>query len=933
MKYFRNSKGKFKILQNMKTILFAVIFLPSLLFSELNAQTKGSISGKVTDKSTGEVLIGANVVVMNTLTGASTDIDGYYSIENLQPGVYKLKFSFISYQTLIVDNVEVKTNEVAHLDVALNPSTTELSEVVVSAEALKSTEAGVLNVQKNSMNIVDGMSAELISKNNSSNGTDVLKRITGINISEGKYAFIRGIGDRYNSTLLNGSTIPSTDPEKKSFSYDLIPASLIENVVTAKTFTPDEPADFAGGLVQINTVEFPSEFIFDLSTSTVFNSNTTGKNFFSYNGGQKDYLGYDDGTRNMPETITSTRIARGNYSDNELTEITKSFSNNWQTYSLSAPLNGSFKFNIGNRLSIGNSMLGYIGSLTYSNGADTKNLTRNFYDFSGARYNYTGNSYTRSVDWGGLLNLSYKFARTNKISFKNVYNQSSDDITTLYNGDYRYTDQYREITSLSFVSRSLLSNQLIGEHQFNIFNGLSFDWNLSYSRSKRDEPDGRRYIYARTIGDLTEPLRFQLDQSWVTRYYGKLTDHNYNGSADFTFKIFENSELPKLKVGYFYDKKDRSFDARSFGFRNVPGGNFAHEDSVLQSSVNQIFLPQNINNKFIQVVELTKPSDSYTSKQIINAGYFMFDATLLEKFRIVAGARLESSRQKLNSLNLQGDTIRVNNNYDDLLPALNLTYLLNDWIYLRAAYSITLARPEFREMAPFTYFDYVANELIEGNPDLKRTLINNYDLRIELYPGAGELIALSFFYKKFKAPIEEILQAAANEPIRSFENADNATNYGIEIELRKNFGFISQSLKNFSIIGNASLINSNVKLNNNGFQESERALQGQAPYIFNAGLYYDNYDAGIDASIVYNKVGERIAVVGSKELGNILEKPVDLVDISVSKEILSYFTIKFSVKDLLNQNRIRIQRSPLGDKTSGTENSGRNISLGLSYKF
>lgn len=917
----------------MKTILFAVIFLPSLLFSELNAQTKGSISGKVTDKSTGEVLIGANVVVMNTLTGASTDIDGYYSIENLQPGVYKLKFSFISYQTLIVDNVEVKTNEVAHLDVALNPSTTELSEVVVSAEALKSTEAGVLNVQKNSMNIVDGMSAELISKNNSSNGTDVLKRITGINISEGKYAFIRGIGDRYNSTLLNGSTIPSTDPEKKSFSYDLIPASLIENVVTAKTFTPDEPADFAGGLVQINTVEFPSEFIFDLSTSTVFNSNTTGKNFFSYNGGQKDYLGYDDGTRNMPETITSTRIARGNYSDNELTEITKSFSNNWQTYSLSAPLNGSFKFNIGNRLSIGNSMLGYIGSLTYSNGADTKNLTRNFYDFSGARYNYTGNSYTRSVDWGGLLNLSYKFARTNKISFKNVYNQSSDDITTLYNGDYRYTDQYREITSLSFVSRSLLSNQLIGEHQFNIFNGLSFDWNLSYSRSKRDEPDGRRYIYARTIGDLTEPLRFQLDQSWVTRYYGKLTDHNYNGSADFTFKIFENSELPKLKVGYFYDKKDRSFDARSFGFRNVPGGNFAHEDSVLQSSVNQIFLPQNINNKFIQVVELTKPSDSYTSKQIINAGYFMFDATLLEKFRIVAGARLESSRQKLNSLNLQGDTIRVNNNYDDLLPALNLTYLLNDWIYLRAAYSITLARPEFREMAPFTYFDYVANELIEGNPDLKRTLINNYDLRIELYPGAGELIALSFFYKKFKAPIEEILQAAANEPIRSFENADNATNYGIEIELRKNFGFISQSLKNFSIIGNASLINSNVKLNNNGFQESERALQGQAPYIFNAGLYYDNYDAGIDASIVYNKVGERIAVVGSKELGNILEKPVDLVDISVSKEILSYFTIKFSVKDLLNQNRIRIQRSPLGDKTSGTENSGRNISLGLSYKF
>ena len=550
-----------------------IIFMITMNSFSLFAQT-GSISGKITDASNNEVLIGANVLVVGTTTGASSDIDGIYSIRGLAPGKYQLKISYISYQTIIVNNVEVKENQDNQINVPLHPSSAELQEVVITAEALTNSEVSVLKIQQKSDGIVDGVSAELIKKNNSSDGTDVLKRMTGITISEGKYAYVRGVGDRYNNTLLNGASLPSTDPEKKSFSYDLFPASLIENVITAKTFTPDKPADFAGGLVQINTIEFPSKFIFDFSTSGTYNTNTTGKSFITYIGGSKDYLGYDDGTREMPSTINSTKVARGNYSDSALTAITTSFKNDWNTHSVNAPLNGSFKLDIGNKYEFGdNNVFGFIGSINYSNSGSTKNLEKSFYDFGNvARYSYNAESYTRNVNWNGLLNFSYKFSNTNKISFKNLYNQNADDITSFFSGDYRYAEQYREVTALNYISRSLSSDQLIGEHAFNIFSGINFNWNLSFSQSKRNEPDARRYVYKRNLDEPTSTsLIFLLDPSISTRYYGDLIDKNLDGSFDFTIRLFDNPELPKFKFGYAYNKKNRDFDARSFGFRNVCG--------------------------------------------------------------------------------------------------------------------------------------------------------------------------------------------------------------------------------------------------------------------------------------------------------------------------------------------------------------------------
>jgi TonB-dependent receptor len=918
--------------------IFIISFI--LIQSQLMAQNTGSISGKIVDKNTNEELIGANVLIVGTTTGASTDIDGKYVINGLVEGNYTVKISYISYQTITVEKVHVKTGSNTKIDVALESASTELQEVIVTAEALKNSEASVLKILQKSDGISDGVSAELISKNNSSDGSDILKRMTGVTIAEGKYSYIRGVSDRYNNTLLNGASLPSTDPEKKSFSYDIFPASLIENIITAKTFTPDKPADFSGGLVQISTIEFPSKFTLNVSTSADYRTNTTGSSFATYSGGSKDFLAFDDGSRSIPSIISDTKVARGNFSLAEINEIGKSFKNNWNTSLSNAPINGNLKITLGDNYKFGDDILGYIASFSYTNSFENKEVEKAAYTFDDERYNYSGNNYSSNVMLSGLLNVSYKFSGTNKISIKNIYNQNADDEVTVYEGFYRYADQYRKNTSIRYISRSLFSTQLIGEHNFSVFNSLGIDWHLNYANSNRNEPDARRYIYSRQIDDPDAPLRFQLDQSLATRYYGNLDDNNFGAAANFTIKLFDNPELPTIKLGYAYDRKNRDFDARLFGFRNNAGGSFIAEDSILQRPVQEIFKSENFSNTFIETVEITKVSDSYDAKQSISAGYLMFDTRILEKIRLVAGARFENSKQILNAFADAGNDADVNRTYNDVLPSVNLTYSPIESINFRAGFSKTLARPEFRELASFTYFDFVANEIVQGNPELTRSLINNYDFRFESFAGAGELYAVGLFYKDFKNPIEQILVASsAFEPSRSYRNANSATTYGIELELRKSLGFFSNWFNDFSFVGNVALMKSNIQFeetnNTRGetFQETERPLQGQAEYILNFGLYYDDFESGLNTSVVYNKVGQQISKVGFNGLGNVIEMPKDLLDFSISKKMFSVLSLKLTIKDILNQDKRYIQQAPGGDKPYEINRIGRSFSLGISYQI
>ncbi|MBV6514291.1 MAG: hypothetical protein FMNOHCHN_03894 [Ignavibacteriaceae bacterium] len=925
----------------MSKHVFAALLIMVFIAGNITAQNKGSITGKITDKQNNEELIGANILVSGTSIGASTDIDGIYAIKNLDPGVYELKVSYISYQTLVIKDVKVEAGKETRLNISMVSSATQLEEVVVTAEAMRNSEAAVLKIQKNSINIVDGISAELIKKNNSSDGTDILKTMTGVTISEGKYAYIRGIGDRYNNTLLNGANLPSTDPEKKSFSYDIFPASLIENVVTAKTFTPDKPADFSGGLVQIQTLEFPQSFFWDFSYSAGYNQSNNLATFKGYQSGASDWLGQDDGTRSLPSLVPGFKLTPGNFSgmnaDSALRVIGLGFKNNWDLKDTKSMVNGSYKLSIGDKYEFGGNTLGLVGSLSYASSFDVKNLEKSAYTYEGLRYEYSGSTYNYSVVWGALANISFKTSTNDKISFKNIYNQSGDDEVTLYKGDYYAYSQYRETNNLKFVSRILRSHQLIGEHRFNLLNGINLEWNTNFAKSFRDEPDNRRYIYSKNNDDPEEPLRFQLDQSLASRFFSDLEDENTGANISITMKPFAERNMPTVKFGAGYDNKGRSFNARSFGFKNIPGGNFFREDTILQRSVEEIFKPENFDNRFIQIVEITKPSDSYSSEQSVFASYMMFDWEVIDKVRLIFGARLENSQQRLMSRSQTDQPVEINNNNSDLLPALSITYLFNDITNFRFAYSKTLARPEFRELAPFSYFDFLANELVIGNESLRRTMISNFDFRYELFMGPGELLALSVYYKSFTDPIEQILTASsALEPIRSYKNADKAENYGFEMELRKSLGFISDYISNFSLVGNLSLISSKITLGNSGvegFQTSERPLQGQANYILNAGLYYDDYQNGINSSLTFNKVGDRISKVGTTDIGDIIQKSRDQIDFSFSKRIFKNFAVKAVVKDILAQDYNFVQKTPFGEKVVEEYNTDMSFSLGLSLAF
>jgi TonB-dependent receptor len=934
--FFKFLKDALYLKKILKPIIYLIVCL-AFINSEIPAQQSGTITGSVTDAKTGEKLIGVNVVLVGTTKGSASDLDGVYSIRNVPPGEYTIKCTYISYATTTINNVSVKPDEILKLDIQLSQESKVLQEVVITADMLKSNENSVLKVQKNADNIMDVVSAELIKKNNSSDGTDVLKRMTGVAIYEGKYAYIRGVSDRYNNTLLNGASLPSTDPEKKSFSYDIFPSSLIENLLTAKTFTPDKPADFSGGLVQINTVEFPSKFFVDVSASSSYNTKTSLKSFVNYSGGSTDYLGIDDGTRQMPDLINGTKVVRGNYSSTQLQEIGLAFKNNWNTISQKAPMNSGYKLSLGNKYDFAeSSYLGLIGSLTYSRSDENKDYERASATFDGLRYKYSGTNYSENVLWGALFNASYKFG-FNKISSKNLFNQNSDNDILINQGDYQYTSQIRQTTALRFVSRSLFSTQLIGEHSFPDLNGSMINWNASFSKSQRDEPDARQYVYARDIEDASAPFRFLLDPSLTSRFFGKLNDKIYNVNSDFTIKPFSEKELPSFKLGILFDKKERTFNARIFGFSNMPGGNFIQEDSILQLSVDKIFQPGNINSKFIQIQEITKGSDSYTSDQTVLGTYFMTDATLLGRIKITAGVRYEESKQNLYSKSETNQEIKLTPEYKDILPAVNLTYLFNENINIRAAYSKTLARPEFRELAPYTYYDFLTSELVKGNPSLKRSLIENYDLRVEFYPALGELFAVSFFHKNFKDPIEQVFVATSSfEAYRSFANVNNATSYGLEFEIRKNLGFISEIFNPLSFIGNLSLIKSKVKIADSlalGFAKRERPMQGQADYIINLGLYYDNYDLGLSANLVYNKVGDRINQVGFINVGDIIERPRDVLDFSISKKIFSKFSLSVAAKDILSQDAVFVQKRPGNDFTEARYKKGKNYSLGISYSL
>jgi hypothetical protein len=913
--------------------MYRIIFIFSfLLISTVAVFGKDTdmakVTGIISDSHTGDKLIGATIKVEGTKKGAKSNINGEFNLQ-VEPGSYTIKVSCIGYETKIFKNFEIRSNESKRIEIALNVEAISGEEIVVTSKIETETQAAQLLDRKNSSTMNDFISGEQIRRSPDATSSDALKRVSGVSIVDNKFVEIRGTSERYNNAILNGAALASTEPDKKSFSFDLLPANLIDNTIVSKTFTPDLPANFAGGLVRINTVNFPDKFNSKIAISGGYNTLTTGKAFTSYQSGGTDWLATDDGTRALPSGFPATTISDVKITPQQIQQYGLLFKNNWAPKSITGSPNSSFAFSAGDALTLFDNEFGYIASLSYKNSTDKINIERNNYNPDGtAEYTRSGTSNNYSVLWGGLLNLSYKIGANSTISFKNVYDRSADDKVVILAGADSANGIQDKQTSFHYTERTLYSGQLNGEHAIEELGKTKLEWRLSHTASTRSEPDLRRYVYDRALdAQPNDPYYAALssvaDPKTGGRFFSDMSEQYNEGALDFTIPV----STVKFKVGGLYGSRTRDFSARVLAFKIANSSNY----QLLFSSIDTLFAANHIGPQGFQIDEITNPSDKYNASEHIGSGYAMLDLPFTigsEKFRFIGGARVESADQILNSGIVGGGTVHYDRSHTDILPSVNLIYSVSEQMNIRLAASQTVSRPEFREIAPFSFYDFELGSSIQGDTNIDRALIRNLDFRIEYYPTAGELLSLSIFHKRFEGAIEATDQGS--NAVKSWANAKHpAINYGAEIELRKSLRFIGDFFSNFIFSTNYSYVFSQVNVHDltNGQQE-ERPMQGQSPYSLNIGLLFSDFKRGTSVNVLYNILGKRIAEV-NPYTGDLYEMPRSVVDLTISQQLFERYELKYSIKDILAQD----QRFESSGKLERLNQRGSIHSLTLSIKL
>lgn len=934
----------------MKMSLFIkVLFLVTAALLTNSVAFSQGITGKVSDAYFSDPLPGAIVRIPDLNVGVETDLDGNYEIKGIKAGTYTVEVSYVGYNTKQISGVIVRSGELTKLDIALNSDDGIVTdEITIEATTSSANEQAMLLEQKNSGKVQDGISSQQIKRAPDSQASDVLKRVIGVNIVDNKFVFVRGTSERYSNTTLNGVELPSTESDKKSFSFDLFPSNLLDNIIIAKSYTPDKPANFSGGLVQLTTIEFPEAFTLKLSTSGAYNTNTTGDDFYEYDAGEKKFLflnlGIDNGDRKMPSTIPDFRVDRLNLNKQQIKTIGQSFRNDWVAEGSSAPPNSGLQISVGNRMDILENPFGYFAAYTYGSSFQNQDIDRTEYQQNGdLEQNYSGLNSQYAVKWGAILNTSYKIGSNSKISLKNSYVLNSKDEVQTLEGYFIPQDYDRMLYSSKFSEKTVFSTLLEGSHFINELNKINFTWRGSYSESYSHEPDRKTMTYQRQTGTtdpFAAPIAVTNNPSINSggRFFSDLNDFNrsFESNIEMPLHILKGIDS-KTKFGVYANGKKRSFNARLFAPYFTSATNIFERNRINGLGLDSIFMAENFDTTKLYMGEFTRPSDNYQAEENNYAGYLMFDIPV-DKFRFIIGSRLESNEQVLTTFKDDGTPLNINLKNNDILPSVNAIYTLNDNTNIRASYFQSISRPELRELAPFGFVDFNTNIFVFGNPDLRRTLIRNYDIRYELFPEAGEIMSVSVFYKHIDAPIERIFDASSGSDTKSmtFKNAENgADNYGVEFEVRKNLGFIGKIFNQITFNGNLTLINSKVDISGLGGSQTktERRLQGQSPYTINLGLYYDNSVTGTSVNLLYNRSGNRISEVGINELGDVEENGKNLLDFSVSQKFLTKFSGKLSIGNLLGENDIYTQEIQSIVRTVRTFKRGTNISLTLGYDF
>jgi hypothetical protein len=920
----------------------SLCILLGILTLNVFGQENGKITGKVTDQRTGETLIGLTAKLNEGATGASTDIEGRYILQGLKPGTYTITFSYIGYQSKSIAEVVVGPGKVVNLDVVMEESSGQvLNEVVIQGSFQRESVNALFAQQKNSISISSGISADQIKRSPDKNTSEVLKRVSGASIQDNKFIVVRGLADRYNAAMLNNSMLPNTEVDKRAFSFDILPSNLIDAIFVTKTASADIPADFSGGVVQVTTKDFPESKILNLSLGTSYNTQSTFKDFLAAPKSGNEIFGFYSKSRDIPTAFPSTNAYQSLASNaEERFALSRQFSNNWGYNKLTSSLGPAAQLNFANsKLFNDDSKLGVVTSLSYRFDQRIKSSEQQLWTGQNLGDRFNDEVYSGNTNIGALVNFAYSRGN-NKIALKNLYNRVLESQFTYRDGiDESATAFIR--TGDYLLQRSLLSNQLSGEHLLNAGRKIKFDWNLNYAHTDRNEPGYKRMDYDKNEGRAAVQPGSAV-AALAGNFSSNLNENAYGAAANLTYPVKWFHDNNKLKAGYLNQYRKRDFAARVIGFIRNGGNDF--ETDLLNLPIGQIFDPANIRPNGFVLDEITNGGDRYDANSFLNAGYLMFDGFLTENLRAGIGARVESYHVRLNSVD-NGEPVKLNTTAVSVLPSANLIYNLNTKSNIRLSASQTVGRPEFRELAPFSFYDFNRNVSMRGNPDLKQSKTSNFDLGFAFYPTSGEVIAISGFYKYFELPIEQKLLPVSSGRAFTYGNAESATLLGVELELRKSLNFIDEALNNFIFSANASLMKSEVVVPTTINKSGVRPMQGQSPYLINGGFQYNSgAKNSTGVSLLYNRIGRRIWAIGNAEDPDIYENPRNVLDFQLSQKFAkSRAEVKVNYSDILNNKAIYYQKvkhvdakadfNKNTDRLNIADRFGSSISVTFSYNF
>lgn len=933
----------------MKAFIITTAFF---FFSIASYAQDGFISGKITDGETGEGLYGATVMKQGTTTGVVADLDGNYSL-SLKPGLHTLVITFISYQTQTRENIEVKSGVVTNLDFVMASAVSELQEVVVSGEALRDSELGITTFKRKSANVVDGVSNQTFKKTGDRDLASAMGRVTGVSVQDGKFVYVRGLGDRYTRTTLNSMTIPGLDPDRNDVQLDIFPTSVLENVIVYKTFSPNLPGDFTGGVVDVETKSFPEARTTSISFGFRYNPDMNLRSTLAYRGGNTDWLGFDDGTRTLPFN-PSTAVPDVSTGNPLIESMTRSFNPQLAPVRQQSFLNTSLSFNHGNQINRDRYTLGYTAILNYSSrfeyfddvtfGDYTKNDNKRENSFFAEEIR-TGELSRRNAQWSALLSGAIKFDQHNFSAtlFRTQSGISEASNRIIENYDQTQATLYENI--LTYSQRSVTNGILGGKHQWG---NLRMDWKNSFTLARTYDPDFRE-----TAIDISNPEMPTINPgagAGIQRFWRDLNEWNENLKVDFTLPYGNDH---KLQFGWAGLYKDRSFEVINYRINStnrsgvpVDPDYFLREENIWTAAEREgTYISGN-----------TQPTNNYDAASSVIAGYAMTEMSL-GKLKAIYGVRVEKADMFYKGINTRGKIFDNERTLDELniLPSVNLVYRLDESMNVRGSYGRTLARPSFKEKSAAQIYDPITKRFFNGNLDLEQTLIDNYDLRLEKFFDAGDMVSLSGFYKQFEGHIEMVTYDVATNNVKP-RNSGSSRVYGLEFEFSKQLDFVSQALSNFSIGSNITLARSDVDLksviiNESGLTEYEsrqnnarvsetvedtRRMGGQSPYLINAFLNYGDADGFFNANASYNVQGESLAVIGVGAVPDVYTQPYHSLNFNMYRDfgMEKSHRVSMGVTNILDSTQTDLYKG-YGDAQAvySIFNPGRTFSLTYGYTF